>query len=142
MHVNFFSNTGRRIPRKRIKALIALLEEEEDPPDSNVNLIFINDRHIAALNKTYRGRSHATDVLSFNIDYDSGENSILGEVYISTDSAFRNARERGLTYTDEILRLCCHGVLHLLGYDHIKTVERKIMQQKENHFLQRLKEWS
>ncbi|HHI03384.1 MAG TPA: rRNA maturation RNase YbeY, partial [candidate division Zixibacteria bacterium] len=44
----------------------------------------------------------------------------------------------GLTYTSEILRLCCHGFLHLLGYDHENEKDRRVMEEKENYYLGRL----
>jgi len=99
MFVNIISDTNRRIPRKRILELMALMEEEEDPPDSNVNIVFVNDKQIASLNKKFR------------------------------------TEKFGITFRNEMLRLCCHGFLHLLGYDHEKPKERVIMQEREHYFL-------
>lgn len=138
MEYNIISDSRKRIPRKKILALMALIEEEEEPPDSAVNIIFINDVRIARLNQEFRNKAEATDVLSFNIDNDSAPDSILGEIYISTETAEINAAENGLSFTDEILQLCCHGFLHLLGYDHEKKKDRAVMEEKENIYLGRL----
>jgi len=138
MHFNIISESDRRIPRRKIMALLSLIEEEEEPPDSTVNIVFTNDRKIHKLNKNYRGKNRPTDVLSFNIDDDEAEGAVFGEIYISTDTASRNAREFGRTFTAEILLLCCHGFLHLLGYDHEAEKDFRKMQGKEKYYLGKL----
>ncbi len=135
MFVNIMTETNRRIPRKHIMELMALMEEEEEPPDSNLNIVFVTDTNIKSLNRKFRNKSGATDVLSFNFDDTPGEDSMFGEIYISTDTAAKNAKKIGITFRDELLRLCCHGLLHLLGYNHEKPSEREIMQAKENQYL-------
>ena len=138
MRINIISETRRRIPRKKIKNLMVLIEEEEDPPDSILNIILARDHLLKKLNRQYRGMSRATDVLSFAIDTEFGEGSVLGEVYISTDRAEASARAIGISFTSEVLRLCCHGVLHLLGYDHTLATDREAMQAREEYYLGRL----
>ncbi len=138
MFVNVISDTTRRIPRKHIMGLMALMEEDEEPPAANLNIVFVTDTFIKALNKKYRNKTGATDVLSFNLDNTEDDDSIFGEIYISTDTATKNAKGSGITFRDEILRLCCHGLLHLLGYDHEKPAERKAMRAKEDYYLGRL----
>ena len=138
MKINIISETNRRIPRKKIQILLAIMEEDEEPPDSTLNLIFIRDSRMARLNKDFRNLNKATDVLSFNIDNESGFNSVFGEIYISTDMALKNLKLFGGTYYSEILRLCCHGFLHLLGYDHGDNKSRTRMQKRENYFLGKL----
>jgi len=123
VQVNIFSDSDRRIPRKKIRELISLIEEEEEPPDSTINIIFVRDRKIALLNRNYRGKSGVTDVLSFNIDN------------ISTDTAARNAAIFKIGFHKEILHLCCHGLLHLLGYDHEKDDDAEIMEARERQYL-------
>ena len=100
-----------------------------------ININFINDYRIARLNEEFRNKSGPTDVLSFNLDDDEGSDSILGEIYISTDTAEKNAKINGVTYTDEVLRLCCHGFLHLLGYDHEAVKDKKVMEEKESFYM-------
>lgn len=135
MQLNIISDSDRKIPRKKIKALVSLIEEEEEPPDSTVNIIFVSDRKIATLNREYRGKSGATDVLSFNIDNESGEDNTFGEIYISTDTAARNAATLKTGFYNEILHLCCHGFLHLLGYDHENDKDAEIMEARERRYL-------
>ena len=139
MRFNIISESERRIPRKKIMTLLNLIDEEEEPPQSTVNLVFIKDKRIHQLNKAYRGKDCPTDVLSFNIDDDEDEGAVFGEIYISTDTASKNAGKFGRTFTDEILLLCCHGFLHLLGYDHEADSDYKKMHAREEHFLGKLK---
>jgi rRNA maturation RNase YbeY len=59
----------------------------------------------------------------------------LGEIYISLEQARRQAREYKVTLKEELLRLATHGTLHLLGYDHKKKNQAKIMKAKEEKYL-------
>ncbi|PKK84623.1 MAG: rRNA maturation RNase YbeY [candidate division Zixibacteria bacterium HGW-Zixibacteria-1] len=138
MQINIISESNRRIPRKSIIKLIEMIEEDEEPPDSTVNLVFIRDRRMAVLNRDFRGKKGATDVLSFNIDDEPGEDAVFGEIYISTDTAARNADDDGVSFRDEIQHLCCHGFLHLLGYDHMKKRDAELMQATEKYYLGRM----
>jgi probable rRNA maturation factor len=137
MRLNIISDSDKKAPLKKIRELMALIEEEEEPPDAIVNIIFIDDIRMFHLNRKFRNKSGSTDVLSFNIDHDTDVDSVLGEIYISTDTAGRNAAKNNLTFAAETLRLCCHGFLHLLGYDHTKTKDRMVMEEKENHYLEK-----
>jgi len=135
---NIISDSRKKTPRKKICRLMSIMEDEEAAPDSSVNINFINDYRISRLNEEFRKKTGPTDVLSFNLDDDEEPDSVLGEIYISTETAERNAIHNGLTYTSEILRLCCHGFLHLLGYDHENEKDRRVMEEKENYYLGRL----
>jgi len=134
---NVISESNRRIPRKRIEKMMQLIEEAEEPPESSVNIVFIRDKEMIKLNKSYRGINKATDVLSFNIDPDPGEDNIFGEIYISTDTAFRYSQEDGIGLHSMLIKLCCHGYLHLLGFDHETDKDARLMQSKEVYFMGR-----
>jgi probable rRNA maturation factor len=90
------------------------------------NVCFIGDKDITTLNKTYRKKACATDVLSFPWSEGAAPDSqatrefdgFLGDVVISARTARRNARAAGHSFRTEIHWLILHGVLHLLGYDH------------------------
>jgi rRNA maturation RNase YbeY len=111
------------------------------PASSLVNVIFVTNRQIHALNRRFLHRDRPTDVISFNSDeplcnprppsppignrqsaiYNPklpGEPHLLGEVYISRDRAREQAREYGVSYASELRRLVLHGLLHLLGLTH------------------------
>ena len=79
-----------------------------------MTVAIVPDARIRALNRRYRGKAGATDVLSFPAD----EPGVLGDVLIAAGVARRQAREAGHSLQTEIRVLALHGLLHLLGYDH------------------------
>ncbi len=83
-----------------------------------VNLVLMTDKEIRKLNRRFRDKNKATDVLAFPM----GEAGILGDIAISTETAKRNAKRFGVSYKSELKRLVIHGVLHLLKYKHGKEM--------------------
>jgi len=87
-----------------------------------VSVNFIGDDESHKLNKQYRNKDYATDVLSFNYESDVevvGENKeLLGELYINIEQAKRQAKDFDNTLEEEIAELTAHGMLHLLGVHH------------------------
>jgi probable rRNA maturation factor len=83
-----------------------------------VAIALVDDRRIRALNRAYRHRDAATDVLSFSYGASGRTSSFLGDIVIATGVARRQAREHRHSYEEEIRTLALHGLLHLLGYDH------------------------
>jgi probable rRNA maturation factor len=79
-----------------------------------VALALVSDARMRALNRAYRRKDYATDVLSFP----AGAPPALGDLVIATGVAKRQAREAGQSYQTELRVLALHGLLHLLGYDH------------------------
>ena len=96
-------------------------------------IALVSDARMRALNRHYRGKADATDVLSFPADAStvSGEAGQLGDLVIATGVARRQAREAGHTYQTELRVLALHGLLHLLGYDHESPSDRGRMQRVE-----------
>jgi probable rRNA maturation factor len=137
----FKEGTTSRIPRKRLARLFAAIVKEETSARHwhQVNLVFTTDRRIRSLNRRFRSRDRATDVLSFQLGDSSDRDGITGEVYISISTAKRQAREYCSTVTDELLRLACHGLLHLLGYDHVKPADAEVMKAREDYFLEKIR---
>jgi probable rRNA maturation factor len=87
----------------------------------DATIIFVSDAPIKKLNRQFRGKNYATDVLSFPSQHERFEKELktnLGEVVISLDRAAAQAKENGLTFTNEVEQLILHGLLHLCGYDH------------------------
>ena len=106
---------------------------------TEVNILFCDDDYIRKLNYNYRGKDTPTDVLSFAMcednnfgfegfaDFAMGEALMLGDIIISLDTAKRQAKELKHPLYIETYHLLIHGLLHLLGYDHIKENEKKEM---------------
>jgi len=80
----------------------------------DLSIALISDRRMRALNRQFRGRDYATDVLSFPSD----DRGFMGDIVIAAGIAKRQAREAGHAIDTEIRVLALHGLLHLLGYDH------------------------
>lgn len=103
-----------------------------------VSLVFVDDADMVAINQSYTGREGSTDVLSFpimdEIDKD-GSFAMLGEVIISIDKAMSQAKEAGWSSASEVKLLLIHGLLHLLGYDHVSEDEEMKMRLKEKEYL-------
>ena len=108
----------------------AVIKGEGRNVDTKVNLIFVDDVFIQDMNRTYLGKDRPTDVISFLLEED-----ILGEVYVSLDTAQSQSITYRVPFQEEVARLVIHGVLHLLGYTDSTDDERKIMTQKENIYL-------
>jgi probable rRNA maturation factor len=88
---------------------------------SDTTIIFVTDGAIKKLNRQFRSKDYATDVLSFPAQHERFEKALkrnLGEVVISMDRAATQAKESGLTLANEVEQLILHGLLHLCGYDH------------------------
>jgi probable rRNA maturation factor len=132
-----FREAKTRLPLKRINAIFDLATQEEARPGWSgvVNLVFTDDRLIRKLNREHRKKDKATDVLSFSIDPPDSPQAVIGEIYISCSAARRQAKELGVDIVDEYLRLFCHGLLHLLGYDHMRSEDARLMRLREDHLL-------
>ena len=84
-------------------------------PDASVTIAFVSDSKIKELNRQFRGKDNATDVLSFPMSDGDEE---LGDIAISVDRAEVQAKENKMTFDEEVAQLLLHGLLHLSGYDH------------------------
>ncbi|MCH8027026.1 MAG: rRNA maturation RNase YbeY [candidate division Zixibacteria bacterium] len=137
MKLYIFKEVSARVPRQKIFNLFDKIMSKETEPDasSRVNLVFTTKKRIRQLNKSHRQIDKATDVLSFKLGDSSGADSVFGEIYISPAVARVQAPEFANTFSDELLRLCCHGLLHLLGYDHLKKSDAVKMRKRETYFL-------
>ena len=127
--------TKYRINQKEIAEQVRRILKAERKA-GKVDVILAGDKLLKKLNQKFAGKDKITDVLSFPLDESPGEKSnYLGEIYISPGQAQRQAKEYKVTLQKEVLRLATHGTLHLLGYDHKNASQVKIMQRKEEQYL-------
>ncbi|MBP3401261.1 MAG: rRNA maturation RNase YbeY [Selenomonadales bacterium] len=126
--------------------IIEVLEEtarvHEVDDLAEVSLMFTDDETIHEMNREYRGIDRPTDVLSFALEegeeeeiYGGPEENLLGDIIISVETATRQAEEYGHSVEREMAFLALHGMLHLLGYDHMEEEERKEMRAQEEAIL-------
>jgi len=140
MRLQVHKEAAVRAPATRLHKLFDLVTEEEAEPGAagRVNLVFTDDQRLRQLNREFRSKDQTTDVLSFNIDEPDNPRAIFGEIYISVPFAHRQAEGYGANLSEEILRLFCHGLLHLFGYDHHRPSETREMERRHEHYLSQL----
>lgn len=140
MKLEILNDTKNRLPGKMIRELFEVVVGSEADSEwrATINIVFVGDRRMQSLNKKHRKVNRPTDVLSFNLDRPEIGGRVYGEVYISCDTAKRQARECGATIVEEYARLACHGLLHLFGYDHKKSSDAIVMRKREVNCLGQL----
>ncbi len=105
------------------------------------NVIIVDNPYIHKLNKEYRNIDRETDVITFALEDDKTFNPeirILGDVYISIDKAKSQSIEYGHSLLRELCFLAVHGMLHLLGYDHMKKEDEEIMFKLQDEILEEM----
>jgi probable rRNA maturation factor len=118
-----------------------VLETEGAETGTELSMVFADEATMADLNRRYAGEEGATDVLAFPMDQEpmvGGPPRLLGDLVICPAVAHRNAHRHAGTYDDELALLVVHGLLHLLGMDHLDPGEAEEMQRKERQLLHRL----
>lgn len=117
-------------------------EAYEIEPQTEVSVVLSDDEYIHQLNRHYRGKDCPTDVLSFALNegeepeiIGKPEEILLGDIIISIETAARQAEEYGHNLERELAYLTVHGILHLLGYDHMTKDEKQEMRQEEEYIL-------
>ena len=123
----------------------AVLDFEHFDGPAEISVTFVDNNRIHELNKEYRDKDSATDVLSFplgeNGEYDIDEDNgckILGDIVISMERAMEQAVLYGHSLQREVAYLTVHSMLHLLGYDHIDDDEAEVMEAREDAILRDL----
>lgn len=143
-----FNETDEKVDLEEEKKIIDFALKHENLTNVTFNVIFVDSEKIRQLNRDYRNIDRETDVISFALE--DGEGTIpfafgrlLGDIYICVPKMKAQAKEYGHSVTREMGFLTVHGLLHLLGYDHMTKEEEKIMFQKQEEILNAygLKRW-
>jgi probable rRNA maturation factor len=134
----------------------AVLAAQGVKADSELSMLFVDEEAMAELNKRFLGKDGPTDVLAFpiddddvveggrspdslgpgnGVDPDADPPNLLGDVVVCPAVAARNAPEHAGTYDDEMELLVVHGILHVLGMDHVDTEEAEAMERREQELL-------
>ena len=116
--------TNFRVDSKFLSTVAKIVLKGENRETENISLAFVSKEEIKKLNKKFRKKNKATDVLSFELK----EKDYLGEIVICPEVVKENK--------EEIMEVFIHGILHLLGYDHEKSKKQEeIMEEKQNFYL-------
>ena len=129
------NSTDIKINKLLIHKIVGLLKNEFSFNISSLLINFVSSDRIIKINKKFLNHNYSTDIITFGY---SAQNMVIdSEIYISVEDAKLNAGKYEVTFSEEILRLVIHGILHLLGYDD-KTPGLKVkMKQVENKLLKK-----
>ncbi|MBX7153153.1 rRNA maturation RNase YbeY [bacterium] len=131
------THTQRRIKPTTIRSLIKLIIKKETKKKPGFfSIVFLTNARMKQLNRDFLNHDYPTDVISFDL---SSNDRIDGEIFVSLDQAYKQAREFNVAYSNEVLRLVAHGVLHILGYDDRTISQRQVMLELGDRYIGKLK---
>lgn len=140
-NIGIFNETQEKVENLEVlEPLLTYALEVENVDNLEFNVIIINNEKIHKINKEYRGIDRPTDVISFaledykDIKYEN-DYRVLGDIYISVDKVKEQAKEYGHSEKRELAFLAVHGLLHLLGYDHMEKEDEKVMFSRQELIL-------
>ncbi len=126
-----------KIRREPVVSFCAAMLESLSLPERAMSVVFVGAREMRSLNRQYRQKDYATDVLSFSYEEAVMDGApFLGEIVIAPEVALAQAVRFGSRPEKELRRLLVHGVLHLLGYDHetdhgqMNRLQTKLLRRK------------
>jgi len=120
--------------KERIRKWIEATINSEGKKGETINIVLTSNKNIRSLNRQYLKRNYMTDIIAFN--YNRG-NIISGDLFLNPDTIQKNAGKHKTKFSEEILRVIIHGVLHLIGYNDENNEEKLVMRERENFFLDR-----
>ena len=140
MEIEIFNETNVNLEEelKVVKNVLRHGLEKLKINEAIFNVIIVNNDYIHKLNKEYRHIDRETDVITFALEDDKTFNPnirILGDIYISIDKAKSQSEEYNHSLLRELSFLAVHGMLHLLGYDHMKKDEEEVMFKLQEEIL-------
>lgn len=137
--IEIFNQTDNKIDElKEVYNFIKYSSKKLGLKNAVFNIIIISNEEIQIINKEYRGIDKETDVISFALEEVEDikyKFRLLGDIYISIDRAITQADEYEHSLLRELSFLSIHGLLHLLGYDHMNEKDEKIMIEKQEELL-------
>ena len=127
-----------------LKIIETTLDNLDIEDDIEMSCLLVDDERIHEINREYRHIDRSTDVISFALEdseqfYVEGMARNIGDIFISVDHAIAQAEEYGHSLRREMCFLFTHGLLHLLGYDHMNEEDEKEMFSKQKEILDILK---
>ena len=142
MEIGIFNQTNEKLDKEldELKDMLSDFCKREDLGYVIFNIIIIDNPTIHKINKEYRDKDAPTDVISFALEDDKTVIEpdgvrILGDIYISIDKVHEQALEYGHSFKRELSFLAVHGLLHLLGYDHMEKSDEEVMFKKQEEVL-------
>ena len=135
MPISIDASAGPRGIATPLRALIALTLKREGRRAGDIGVRLTDDTELRELNHRWRGMDRATDVITFAYDEDAPDAAtrpVTGDIVVSMERVLVQAKRYDDTPGTELARLVIHGVLHLVGHDHLKPAERREMRTRED----------
>lgn len=141
MNIEVFNETNYDIEQEmnELKTFLENVAKDEQLDSGEFNVIVVDNKKIKQINKEYRNTDRETDVISFALEDDKTfimkDYRVLGDIYISIDKVKEQAKNYNHSFKREFSFLALHGLLHLLGYDHMNKDDESIMFSKQEEVL-------
>ena len=133
--IKFRFQKKTNLPKRGIlKQLLLTIFKKQKKSLSCLDIVFCTDEYLLDINKANLNHDYLTDTITFNFT-PTGENELVGEIYISSDRVKENARTFNTTFQNELLRVLIHSTLHLCGYKDKTPSQKKEMTLMEDHYL-------
>ena len=133
----------KKIDARLLKQIVAALFTELNLTEAELGIQLVGAKKMAEVNWKFLQHEGSTDVITFDYQKSevSGQKSVAklhGELFICVDDAVKQAKEFKTSWQSEVVRYVIHGVLHLLGYDDLKSALQRVMKREENRLVRRL----
>lgn len=128
--VGGFTFESQDLYRTKTQTLLGL---EHFNKDLILQVIFLDDETLLLMNKEFLNHDYYTDIITFPIE--ESEDTLEAELYISIDRVRDNAQKEDESFSNELLRVFLHGILHLVGYKDDTAQAKKIMREKESFYM-------
>ena len=134
-----FNTTDEKIDFSEVDSVIKFACKHLNIENPLLNIVIVDNEKIREINKEYRNKDAVTDVIYFAFeevkDVNYEDVRFLGEIYISYERCKEQAKDYGHSVRREFCYLAVHGLLHLLGYDHMTEEDKKVMRALEEEIL-------
>jgi probable rRNA maturation factor len=139
--VEFNNEYGYKVEKKQVEKIAELASKMEKKIKGSIEINVVNKKIIKKLNKEFRGKNKETDVLSFSLlETNSWGNDLIGQIFICFPKIQIQANDFGVTEKEEFARMLIHGLLHVVGYDHMLKKEAAKMFGLQEKILEKAKQ--
>jgi len=133
-----YNHTKFQISKLKVHSVVSSSLQKLDLSVISLEINFMDSEQIEVINVQYLKHHFSTDIITFS--YSENKKLLDGEIFISLEDALKNAKLFNVLFENEIARLIIHGILHMIGYDDIEPMAKRIMKRKENELVESI--WS
>jgi len=119
-----------------LEKILLQVGKEQSADFASIELVYVDEKEIVAINREHLGREYVTDIISFRYDERDDPDAIEGTLYCCAPRIKEQSLELGTPVVQEFYRIFIHGLLHLCGYNDQTAEEKTAMTRLENHYLE------